>query len=227
MKEYAISEARVKKGKDDVKIEIATYKTPRKGRPYELALASLILKLFGCECISVARKNGRGRDLEIFGTKGDITTATIMLDYAFDVLDKLKKERKEKIKKGTTKLGDDTLKVHIHSFLTGVANEMTKTCKAIFERQSEEAGKQSEYGIVLVDRMKKSHAFMMDKHPNIGKGRSYSTKNSQAYRDGKTEGKKVGFNKQASGKKNTKALPAKKATKKAPPAKKKALKKAS
>tara|TARA_Y100001963_G_scaffold150134_1_gene230775 strand:- start:5165 stop:5947 length:783 start_codon:yes stop_codon:yes gene_type:complete len=210
MKEYAISQAQVKNGKNDVQIISDFYETPRKGRPYELSLASSILRVFGVECIQVPFKQKRGSRLELFGTKSDITTAKIMLDYAFGILVKMKKDRKEKITKGTVKLNGDSAKVNIHAYLTGLALGMQSTVQEIYKNQQAEANKQSEYGLVLVDRAKKANAFMKEKFPNIGNARRQRVKATESFRSGQADGKKVGFSKQVNGNgTKKKALPAK------------------
>ena len=209
MKEYAISQAQVKNGKNDVQIISDHYETPRKGRPYELALASSIVRVFGVECIQVPF-GSRGSRMELFGTKSDITTAKIMLDYAFGILVKMKKDRKEKITKGTVKLNGDSAKVNIHAYLTGLALGMQSTVQEIYKNQQAEANKQSEYGMVLVGRAKKANAFMKEKFPNIGNARRQRVKATESYRSGQADGKKVGFSKQVNGKgTKKKALPAK------------------
>ena len=195
MKEYAISQAQVKNGKNDVQIISDHYETPRKGRPYERALASSL---------------ARGSRMELFGTKSDITTAKIMLDYAFGILVKMKKDRKEKITKGTVKLNGDSAKVNIHAYLTGLALGMQSTVQEIYKNQQAEANKQSEYGMVLVGRAKKANAFMKEKFPNIGNARRQRVKATESFRSGQADGKKVGFSKQVNGKgTKKKALPAK------------------
>ena len=210
MKEYAISQAQVKNGKNDVQIISDFYETPRKGRPYELSLASSILRVFGVECIQVPFKQKRGSRLELFGTKSDITTAKIMLDYAFGILVKMKKDRKEKITKGTVKLNGDSAKVNIHAYLTGLALGMQSTVQEIYKNQQAEANKQSEYGLVLVDRATKANAFMKEKFPNIGNARRQRVKATESFRSGQADGKKVGFSKQVNGNgTKKKALPAK------------------
>ncbi len=203
IREHNISEAELNKDKQKtITVDCEVVDLHEYGYPWSRNLFSHVAKAYHCRAIFIrvqskinpTKENYAGH---LFGTEGDRATVRLMYDYAAEAKKRISKSERKKFKNRYA--NNDSTNQHMRGFNYGVVDGMCETLFRISKQNRQDKQSEGAYGLVLVSTAKKVNTLFSEKYPttrSLGGDRSGG---SWAREQGRSEGSKVSFNKQTSG----------------------------